>query len=92
MWDGGYIRNASNLESRTIQRPHCRFASRTRAIYTHIQILHAKLSNDIGNPACGYLGRKRRAFSRPLESTIARRRPGKGITLPIRHIDNRIVK
>nr|VFK46105.1 MAG: hypothetical protein BECKTC1821E_GA0114239_105925 [Candidatus Kentron sp. TC]VFK48102.1 MAG: hypothetical protein BECKTC1821D_GA0114238_105724 [Candidatus Kentron sp. TC]VFK61365.1 MAG: hypothetical protein BECKTC1821F_GA0114240_105725 [Candidatus Kentron sp. TC] len=52
MWNRGHIHNTNNFESRIIQRPNRRLTPRSRSIYTHIKILHAKLSNDISNPTC----------------------------------------
>src|SRR5699024_6237308 len=75
-----------------IERAHRSFATRTRALDAHLQVLYAILRSAFTGALGGHLSRKRRTLARPAKPTAARRTPGQHIALTIGNRNDGIIK
>src|SRR5579862_6963744 len=88
----GHVRDAGDLQTGGVQRPHCRLASRPWPRHPHLDVLDAVFLSNVAGLLGGHLRRERRALARATEPTATRGRPRECVPLAIGDGDDRVVE
>lgn len=79
----GNVLDLGDLDAQVVQCAHCGFATRTRALDAHFQVLHAALNRDFTSCFSRNLRCERGRFTRTLEASTTGGCPRQRIALTV---------
>src|SRR5690554_4324644 len=92
MWNGGDIVDAADLVTTRVQRTHCRFTTRARALHINVEVFEAVFQSRLTSTLSSHLGSKGRAFTRTTETGTTGSRPAQSIALTVGDGDDGVVE